>query len=135
MSICLQVLLFGESQGGHVAAKMAARIRPDLLIFISSLPEPVDAEAIRRDDITTVVGWKVVRSYARASYIRKVACVRQAEEKYFGKRDAALKAVESMGPRAFLARDRRGRHGSWNGYEVGRITQEAWAWVEANPRE
>ena len=71
MCECLQVLLFGESQGGHVAAKMAARIRPDLLIFISSLPEPVDAEAIRRDDITTVVGWKVVRSYARASYLRK----------------------------------------------------------------
>ena len=56
MCECLQVLLFGESQGGHVAAKMAARIRPDLLIFISSLSELVDAEAIRRDDITTVVG-------------------------------------------------------------------------------
>ena len=56
----MQVVLIGESQGGHVAARLADLAEPELLVLLASLPDIPDVERLRVSGIAMIVGWKVV---------------------------------------------------------------------------
>ena len=52
-------MVAGESQGGHIAASLAATIAPDLLILISSLPDRDDVPRLNASNVTVIIGWMV----------------------------------------------------------------------------
>ena len=52
-------MVAGESQGGHIAASLAATIAPDFLILISSLPDRDDVPRLNASNATVIIGWLV----------------------------------------------------------------------------
>ena len=56
---CQEVILIGEFQGGHVAARLASIVKPHLLALIASLPDEPDIARLRDAGTQVVVGWKV----------------------------------------------------------------------------
>ena len=65
LSLCVQVVLLAESQGGQVASRLAPLMMPDLLVLLVSLPDDLDIAPLRNANIQTVIGWKVVRLFFR----------------------------------------------------------------------
>jgi len=63
LSLCVQVVLLAESQGGQVASKLAPLMMPDLLVLLVSLPDDLDIAPLRDARIQTVIGWKVIRLF------------------------------------------------------------------------
>ena len=62
---CVQVVLVGESQGGHVAARLADLAEPELLVLLASLPDVPEVARLRASGQATAIGWKV---FALASW-------------------------------------------------------------------
>ena len=59
LHILIQVLIIGQSQGGHVAAKLAGMTTPDALVLLASLPDDPEADTLRALAVPVVIGWKV----------------------------------------------------------------------------
>ena len=55
---CFQVIFVGESQGGHIAASVARVVLPELLVFVSSVPDRDDYAALAASNMTIQIGWK-----------------------------------------------------------------------------
>ena len=55
---CSQVIFVGESQGGHIAASVARVVLPELLVFVSSVPDRDDYAALAASNMTIQIGWK-----------------------------------------------------------------------------
>ena len=55
---CFQVIIVGESQGGHIAASVARVVLPELLVFVSSVPDRDDYAALAASNMTIQIGWK-----------------------------------------------------------------------------
>ena len=55
---CFQVIIVGESQGGHIAASVARAALPDLLVLVSSVPDRDDFAALAAPNVTIQIGWK-----------------------------------------------------------------------------
>ena len=58
MVFAFQVIIVGESQGGHIAASVAGAVRPDLLVLVSSVPDRDDIAALAASNVTIQIGWK-----------------------------------------------------------------------------
>ena len=56
--LCFQVIFVGESQGGHIAASVARVVLPELLVFVSSVPDRDDYAALAASNMTIQIGWK-----------------------------------------------------------------------------
>ena len=52
------MLLLGESQGGHIAARLCELEEPDLLILLASVPDVAQVDSLRKAGTATVIGWK-----------------------------------------------------------------------------
>ena len=55
----MQVLIIGQSQGGHVAAKMAGMVVPNALVLLTSLLGNPEADMLRALAVPVSIGWKV----------------------------------------------------------------------------
>ena len=55
----MQVVLVGESQGGHVAARLADLAEPELLVLLANLPDVPEVARLRASGQATAIGWKV----------------------------------------------------------------------------
>ena len=55
---CFQVIIVGESQGGHIAASVTRVVLPELLVLVSSVPDRDDYAALVASNVTIQIGWK-----------------------------------------------------------------------------
>ena len=127
-----QVVFIGESQGGHVAAKLASIGDVDVLVLVSSLPDVMDIPMLIAKQVTVVVGWKVRYSHIANMHLSYTP-LQQAKETLWGRREGAQAVVNQMGLRAYLADDVEGWHSSWTPYQVARLCRWATEWHAANP--
>ena len=54
-----QVILVGQSQGGHVAAMMACMVRVDAVVLLSSVPDEPEIQMLRGQGTPVCTGGKV----------------------------------------------------------------------------
>ena len=121
----MQVVLVGESQGGHVAARLADLAEPELLVLLASLPDVPEVARLRASGQATAIGWKVFAIALRvghrgawevhASYC--FVCFHDKDDLWNGRPGAEL-VVAEMGPRAYLGDSYQGTHGSFRPGEV-----------------
>ena len=118
-SCAVQVVLIGESQGGHVVSKLATVTGCDALVLLSSLlpdrPEVVDLTHL---GTVVVVGWKVCKRTHGNGRMCITLLICQKHESYWDGRAGAERVVAALGPRAFLTRSFPGGHSSWKAREV-----------------
>ena len=98
-----EVILVGESQGGHVASVIALLTSPDLLVLLCSLPDRPDVARLRQTGQITSVAFVVTCFRCHSAHAHDTHCCAQTLERYFGGMPEAENTVQSLGPDAFLA--------------------------------